>query len=78
MGTHEPQCRDERLVAGIMETINLMTWTSEKPQQPGWYWYREETWTAINSVSGGFFVYPDGRHVSEMNGEWAGPLEPPI
>jgi len=58
----------------------MLTWTTDKPTKPGWYWYRP---------------YRDGQHVEvcrvyeieidywttiippQTGGEWAGPLEPP-
>ena len=60
-----------------------MTWTTEKPTKPGWYWWRNNAseprvvniWqsrvhASILKASGlGEVLYCDG--------EWAGPLEPP-
>ena len=62
-----------------------VTWTTEKPTMPGWYWY----WTGEQGKDpcmarvfafGGHMnaVWSDGRseYVISMSGEWMGPLEP--
>jgi hypothetical protein len=56
-----------------------MTWTTEKPTVPGWYWYRE-----IEGEPEILSIYKDngqllisGIGLQEFPGEWAGPLEPP-
>ena len=62
-----------------------LSWTTDKPTMPGWYWWRE-----VDSKDG-FIVQVDieGETVSSsgtaddasldemVGGEWAGPLEPP-
>jgi hypothetical protein len=64
-----------------------MTWTREKPTQPGWYWWR--TGILCNAVKINFdrnetklFLekYGDPLHgyfVENLGGEWAGPLVEP-
>jgi len=64
-----------------------MTWTTEKPTMPGWYWCRDKVsiWLVLVVNDGGEllarWVYGyDGngsRYISQMNCDWAGPLEPP-
>jgi hypothetical protein len=63
-----------------------MTWTTEKPTVPGWYWWRRpygkrEIQTIIRVKEYKFqpgivFIY-SGRRIEDCRGEWAGPLEPP-
>ena len=69
----------------------MLTWTTETPMVPGWYWYRSKRdrlqiieliqWNnelrAIG-VSPGMYSHLETHRVpygSEV--EWAGPLEPP-
>ena len=62
-----------------------MKWTTEKPVKQGWYWWQlyleAESWEVL-------YVHPDYDRVgpwgdgsysmlSQMDGLWAGPLEPP-
>lgn len=64
-----------------------MTWTTEKPARPGWYWYRlshEDYKPEIVSVNEIGYkmnaVWPTSgksEFIEGMLGEWAGPLEPP-
>lgn len=67
----------------------MLIWSSRKPTQPGWYWYRDlsqpETVGIIQLM-----VHQDG-HLMDLEDfgsrpltheyyetfEWAGPLEPP-
>ncbi len=56
-----------------------MSWTTEKPTVPGWYWYRE-----LEGEAEILSVYKDdgqllisGIGLQEFPGEWAGSLEPP-
>ena len=67
------------------KTQPALTWTTEKPTKEGWYWLRSN---AANPGPLIVFVQPqynaigpwgdrsDSR-LSEEDGEWAGPLEPP-
>ena len=69
-----------------------MKWTSTKPTRPGWYWWRnasscEDSISLVvyveitpNGVGKGCVSFAYGeryRQLKQMNGEWAGPLEPP-
>ena len=50
-----------------------MTWTSEKPTQPGWYWWRLEQGKPEMIVE-----VRDPRYLEDLReAEWAGPLEKP-
>ena len=74
---------------GFEDESGAMTWTSEKPTVPGWYWHRQHD--AVNGVrfvriceiervGNTLFVLglQPGRFVLEnASGAWAGPLEPP-
>lgn len=68
--------------------ITNPTWSIDKPTVPGWYWYRKGptntpeiiysgvNWDAIVDFAG--LAEPvtfERDHL--LNGEWAGPLEPP-
>ena len=61
-----------------------MVWTTDKPLRKGFYWYRcvEPEYGYIGDslvvwVSESLAIEQGGWHVSELDGEWAGPLEPP-
>ena len=55
-----------------------MIWSSTTPTVPGWYWYRGETKLVLMLyVDAGFVVEQGAWHISEMHGEWAGPIEEP-
>ncbi len=68
---------------GTSEGMTELTWTWEKPTNPGWYWYRgpvEESDPLIVLVDeAGYFQWPDGgfQEVVFTKGEWAGPIELP-
>jgi hypothetical protein len=65
-----------------------LVWTKDKPTVPGWYWWRRNGDAQILEVSVG-----GGRNdrcrlwvrrgdeaairVDDLNGDWAGPLDPP-
>jgi hypothetical protein len=68
-----------------------MTWKTEKPGKPGWYWYRSKSdrlqiielieWNnelrAIG-VSQGMYSHLEAHRIPYgPDAEWAGPLEPP-
>jgi len=65
-----------------------MIWTTEKPNKPGWYWWRSANDQVPRMIYHGsvFDRVPDGAPHEEPlaflknyidKGEWAGPLEPP-
>jgi hypothetical protein len=68
-----------------------MKWTTEKPTQDGWYWYRPApddnrpliTWIQMVSfpitqtVEAFASCEELANFVDYISGEWAGPLEPP-
>lgn len=60
-----------------------MTWTTEKPTKPGWYWWRRGTWMFIRTVHADDDgqCWADGYTVEQLcehDGEWAGPIAPPM
>ena len=46
-----------------------MTWTTEAPKEPGWYWWRMRSGYTVPTQ-----IYPDGSCLLgrpfEMGGEW--------
>ena len=65
-----------------------LTWKTDKPTTPGWYWYREsdfflevvhvryqEKRLAADYKDGGDLIF--FGFIDQLKGEWAGPLEPP-
>ncbi len=63
-------------------------WTSEKPSQAGWYWYRSARVPAqivdvyFNSFEAHDKLYAHGiglhaTRVKKLNGQWSGPLPEP-
>lgn len=63
-----------------------MKWTSDKPTQPGWYWWRSQVFPiltmfhVIETSDYHFFVDNWGggsMSTLDMDGQWSGPLEPP-
>jgi hypothetical protein len=62
-----------------------MTWTSEKPTVPGWYWYRDNAVPSriveVSTRSGGALwvtrMQRNGCFVDRLYGQWSGPIEPP-
>lgn len=66
----------------------VLTWTTEAPTEPGWYWAKPAVGAAdIVEVSrkGGAmsvvfysaFSPPDNVYVDDIDCQWAGPIEPP-
>ena len=66
-----------------------LKWTPKNPQKPGWYWFRSGTRVRILGVfdpwkNGALkaWDFQEGRYqmstVADYDGEWYGPLEPPI
>lgn len=65
---------------------NISKWTTSKPTVPGWYWWRCSPYyvdclLVLHRHQGGFTAkggyWEDSKIVSDMKGEWAGPLMPP-
>lgn len=62
-----------------------MKWTSEKPTRKGWYWWRQDKEAVICRVWEWWdkqelyvrFEGSDSAPVNTLDGEWAGPLDPP-
>ena len=60
-----------------------MTWSTDKPTKPGWYWYRttKQQGKILVHVRGTgkhtTAIFPRGRWQSIflLPGEWAGPVE---
>ena len=57
-----------------------MTWSKEKPTVPGYYWYRNSYRLDVARITGLSAHFTTGLTVSleHVNGEWSGPLEPPV
>jgi len=67
----------------------MLTWTSEKPTRPGWYWYRVQVHPEHIGITQVVLIeqYRDWELLMSVigtderlpipNGQWAGPLEPP-
>ena len=55
-----------------------MTWTTEKPQVPGWYWNwcDDQENKIIVFVDKQLSIEQGGWFISELAGQWSGPLEP--
>lgn len=71
----------------------MLTWTTDKPTKPGWYWLKwpddddtgkNITLTKVRFEFGKLEVYTIGNDevdpLSEFGDsyQWAGPLEPPV
>lgn len=67
-----------------------MTWTTEKPTRPGWYWWRDlpeydvRMLYVVKQDHELFAYYVDNMDLhlwtstkAGLIGEWAGPLAPP-
>lgn len=66
-----------------------MTWTTQKPTKPGWYWYRElevgpkirfpriREMTYANGVLMSYSGMTHPSIVANTEGEWAGPIPEP-
>jgi hypothetical protein len=73
----------QRRIVGDRVTMEPLIWTSDKPKEAGWYWWRglgEDQDPLILFVDAvGYFQWPDGasQEVGLTKGEWAGPLTPP-
>jgi hypothetical protein len=61
-------------------------WTTKKPTKPGWYWYRGESDGHTEKVlhfidddgDGPYLATSDDLALNDLDGEWAGPVEPPL
>lgn len=62
-----------------------MIWTLDKPTVNGWYWYRKDehgihVLMSVRPSEGTIkVVWPSGRvdRVTDLPGEWSGPLDSP-
>ena len=60
-----------------------MSWTTEKPTMPGWYWHKGPFFEPMiflldKDETGAMFLLEGGCwEFDELDGQWAGPLEPP-
>ena len=68
-----------------------LTWTTDKPKAPGWFWYREPGLNGDKPMTAWVFdshklfyahlcavhQEPVVRQMNHCAGEWAGPMEPP-
>ncbi|MDD5722650.1 MAG: hypothetical protein PHY29_02795 [Syntrophales bacterium] len=62
----------------------MLTWTKEKPKEPGWYWRRT---SSLQQYIREVLLFGDALWVRNENGawkmedmvegEWAGPIEEP-
>jgi len=68
-----------------------MTWTTDKPNQLGWFWYRKDPNSHVRLVKisdAGVVLYlrslDESGHVDltvrleDCSGEWTGPIVPPV
>ncbi|THJ10895.1 MAG: hypothetical protein CAF43_008605 [Nitrospira sp. CG24C] len=63
-----------------------MTWTTKKPTKTGWYWYRRQsdgnTAKVLHFIDddgdGPYIATSDDLTLKDLDGEWAGPVEPPL
>lgn len=82
----------EKWIASLIKRIDEdeRKWLTEKPTQPGWYWYRaypvDKAYcieVAIGDQDDGALILRDdfsdyeSRYIRDINGQWAGPIEPP-
>jgi hypothetical protein len=66
--------------------MSTLTWTTRKPTKTGWYWYRGECDGATGKVlhfidddgEGPYIATAEGLALNDLDGEWAGPVEPPL
>jgi hypothetical protein len=63
-----------------------LIWTTKKPTKTGWYWYRGEcdghTVKVLHCIDddgdGPYLATSDDLALTDLAGEWAGPVEPPL
>ena len=66
--------------------MNNLNWTTKKPTKPGLYWYRGEcnghTVKVLHFIDddgdGPYLAMSEERILNDSDGEWAGPVEPPL
>lgn len=51
-----------------------IVWATEKPAKPGWYWWRDSVDSRAKPV---LVEQLDDARLAVVNGQWAGPMEPP-
>ena len=64
---------------------NPMTWTRDRPTQPGWYWWRGITMPMcvvriVDWRGDGELYVRDGENLTALNecyGNWSGPIPQP-
>ena len=61
---------------------SALTWTTEPPKVPGWYWWRwakYQGWMCLAVRDGLIVEHPRKvlRHAQDIGGQWAGPIAPP-
>jgi hypothetical protein len=79
---------DRRFAGSMGRTTGTaaMNWTTDKPTKPGWYWYRGEcdghTVKVIHFIdddgNGPYLATSEDLALNDLDGEWAGPVEPPL
>jgi len=77
IGSHCPKCYS-------IAVENM--WTKEKPTEPGYYWYRYNSYCKpeiyqlfikLSVLYAAINFYPDAMEVSGLGGEWSERIEPP-
>ena len=67
--------------------MSELNWTSVKPAKPGWYWWRQDNKEAQMCRVWEWWDKPelyvrieggDSVLINTLDGEWAGPVEPPL
>lgn len=66
-------------IESILRRDDALLWTSDKPTQPGWYWWRSAgeqrvVQVVTNDSDCLALWYHASEVVRHMDGEWAGPL----
>jgi hypothetical protein len=61
--------------------VSRLTWTSERPTVPGWYWTLGRSGIPavvyVERAHRGQLLEVNGRYVADLNRHWAGPLPMP-
>jgi len=74
--------------AALRAKVEALTphWTDTKPTEPGWYWYKGLVWgnkvtkmleLCRDPLSRSLYSAIWGGYVDMMDGQWAGPINPP-
>ena len=66
--------------------MSNLTWATKKPTKTGWYWYRGgcngNTAKVLHYIDddgdGLYLATSEDRALNDLDGEWAGPVEPPL